>query len=403
MSNNRISSNEYEYVKQVLDTDFRSSKGGGMTKKLEALFREKFGVKHAIAHCNGTATMHCGLVAANIKPGDEVIVPPLTMASTSFAVLNAYAVPVFADVDPNTFVIDPEDIKRKITPKTKAIIPVSLYGLSPDMEKIHAIAKQHGLVVLEDNAECFLGYQNGKMVGTHCDMASYSFQSSKHMASGEGGMLTTNDDALADKIRKYNSLGYAGVSATQVKISKDDIQSPDYTRHIQHGFNFRISELCAAVALGQLERLEELVAQRVEAAKSFDAVASRYPFVRAQRVPQGYVHSYWTYVFAIEDPAIDWHDFRKMFKSFGGDNFYAAWKLTYHEPAFQNRTFLSPENAFENAIYKDYTYPPGLCPNAEKLQPRLVQLKTNYYGDKQRVEAQCKALEKTLRYFAGTI
>ena len=344
MSKNRISPNEYEYVKQVLDTNFSSSKGSGMTKRLEALFREKFGVKHAIAHSNGTVTMHCGLLAAGIKPGDEVIVPPLTMSSTSFAVLNAYAIPVFADVDPNTFVIDAEDIKRKITPKTKAIITVSLYGLTPDMDKIRSIADEHNLIVIEDNAQCFLGYDKGRVVGAIGDMASYSFQSSKHMTCGEGGMLTTNSDELADKIRKYNSLGYAGVSATQVKISKDDIQSPDYTRHIQHGFNFRISELCAAVALGQLEKLEELVADRIGAAQGFEAVVAKYPTIaKGQYTPEGYKNSYWTYVFRLADE-INWHEFRKIFKSFGGDSFYAAWKLTYHEPAFQNRTFLDVNN-----------------------------------------------------------
>ena len=401
MSKNRISPNEYEYVKQVLDTNFSSSKGSGMTKRLEALFREKFGVKHAIAHSNGTVTMHCGLLAAGIKPGDEVIVPPLTMSSTSFAVLNAYAIPVFADVDPNTFVIDAEDIKRKITPKTKAIITVSLYGLTPDMDKIRSIADEHNLIVIEDNAQCFLGYDKGRVVGAIGDMASYSFQSSKHMTCGEGGMLTTNSDELADKIRKYNSLGYAGVSATQVKISKDDIQSPDYTRHIQHGFNFRISELCAAVALGQLEKLEELVADRIGAAQGFEAVVAKYPTIaKGQYTPEGYKNSYWTYVFRLADE-INWHEFRKIFKSFGGDSFYAAWKLTYHEPAFQNRTFLDVNNAFESSIYKNFSYPMGLCPNAEKLQPRLVQLKTNYYGDKKRMEAQCQALDKALKHFAN--
>lgn len=404
MSNNsnRISSKEYEYVKQVLDGNFRSSRGGQMTKRLEALFREKFAVKHAIAHSNGTVTMHCGLLAAGIKPGDEVIVPPLTMSSTSFAVLNAYAVPVFADVDLRTFVIDAEEIRKKITPRTKAIITVSLYGLSPDMDKIMEIARKHKLVVIEDNAQCFLGKDKGRVVGWVGDMASYSFQSSKHITCGEGGMLTTNDDALADRIRKYNSLGYAGVSAKEVKINREEIQSPDYIRHVQHGFNFRISELCAAVALGQMERLEELVGQRVEVAKGYEAVLAKYPFVKAQYVPEGFESSYWTFAFKLDDPKIDWHEFKKIYKNFGGDNLYAAWKLTYNEPVFQNRTFMSLDNGFETAIYKNYEYKMGLCPNAEKLQPRLVQLKTNYYGDQQRMERQFQALDKTLQHFANS-
>ncbi len=113
-----------------------------MTKRLENAFAEKFGVKYAIAHINGTATLHTALLAAGIGPGDEVIVPPLTMSSTAFAVLHANAVPIFADVDPNTFTINPDDILKKITEHSRAIIPVALYGLSPDIDKIMAIANK---------------------------------------------------------------------------------------------------------------------------------------------------------------------------------------------------------------------------------------------------------------------
>jgi perosamine synthetase len=172
----RIGGREREYASEVLDSEFRSSAGSNMTNRLEKEFAERFGVKYAIAHINGTATMHSALVAAGIGPGDEVIVPPLTMASTPFAVLHANAVPVFADIDLHTFTIDPEDICRKITLYTKAIIPVALYGLSPDMDQIMDIAREHGLAVIEDDAECFLGYYKGKTVGSIGHMASFSFQ-----------------------------------------------------------------------------------------------------------------------------------------------------------------------------------------------------------------------------------
>jgi perosamine synthetase len=189
----RISKKERAYVSEVLDSQFRTSAGSLMTQRLEEKFAGLFGVKYAISHVNGTATLHSALAAAGVGPGDEVIVPPLTMASTSFAVIHAGATPVFADIDPYTFNIDPADIQRKITPKTKAIIPVALYGLSPDMDPIMEIAKEHQLTVVEDDAECFFGYYKGRIVGSIGHMASFSFQSSKHMTSGEGGMLITED------------------------------------------------------------------------------------------------------------------------------------------------------------------------------------------------------------------
>ena len=132
----RIGEKEYEYVKEVLDGGFPGSSSVSFPVRLEAAFAEKFACRYAISHANGTATLHSALAAAGVGPGDEVIVPPLTMASTSLAVLHQRAVPVFADVDPGTFLIDPASIRERITPRTKAIIPVALYGLSPDMDPI---------------------------------------------------------------------------------------------------------------------------------------------------------------------------------------------------------------------------------------------------------------------------
>lgn len=399
MKTPRITDIEYEYLKQVLQTEFSTSSGSIMTSKLENTFKEKFNTKHAIAHCNGTATMHCALLAAGVLPGDEVIIPPLTMASTSFAVFHANAVPIFADVDSRTFVISVDSIREKITNKTKAIITVSLYGLSPDMDEIMNIANEHNLIVIEDNAECYLGYYKNRIVGSLGHMASFSFQSSKHITAGEGGMLITNDDELANKIRKHNSLGYAGVSALKAKISKDDIQDPSYARHVQVGFNFRISELCAAVALAQLERLEELVKVRVDAALAFAEVVKDCSWLRPQFVPEDCINSYWTYVVLLEHPNIEWHDFRAVFKKFGGDGFYAAWRLTYDEPVFRDRKFYDSTNQFQNGIYQGYAYNYGSCPHAEYLQPRIIQFKTNYFANESDLQIQISALKNTINYF----
>jgi perosamine synthetase len=242
----RIGANELTYVQEVLRTEFRSSSGSTFMRRLEEAFAKRFNSTYAISFVNGTATMAMG-----VGPGDEVIVPPLTMSATTFAVLQANATPVFADVDPETFQIDSASIAARITPRTKAIITVALYGLSPDMDPIMALAKQHGLKVIEDNAECFLGEYKGRLVGTLGHCSSFSFQSSKHLTSGEGGIVLTEDRELAENIRKVQSLGYAGVGATKARITKKDIQDPDYSRHVTMGWNYRMPELCCAVALAQ--------------------------------------------------------------------------------------------------------------------------------------------------------
>ena len=204
----RIGRKEYFYIDEVLNGQFSSSNTYKMVTKLEKEFAKKFHVKHAIAMVNGTATLHMALEAAGVEPGDEVICPPLTMSSTSIAVLHANAIPVFADVDKETFLITAENIEKVITKKTKAIITVSLYGLSPQMDEIISIARKNQLIVIEDNAECYGAYQNNQLVGTFGHMASYSFQSSKHLTAGEGGIVITDNDELADKLRRYSELSY---------------------------------------------------------------------------------------------------------------------------------------------------------------------------------------------------
>ena len=196
----RIGASELDYVRQVLASEFRSSSGASFMRRLEQAFASRFGSAYAVSFVNGTATMHAALEAMGIGEGDEVIVPPLTMSATTFAVLQANATPIFADVDESTFQISAASIEERITPRTRAIITVALYGLSPDMDPIMSLAGKHGLKVIEDNAECFLGRYKGRMVGTIGHCSSFSFQSSKHLTSGEGGMILTDDGDLAEGI-----------------------------------------------------------------------------------------------------------------------------------------------------------------------------------------------------------
>jgi perosamine synthetase len=336
--------------------------------------------------------MHTALAALGVGAGDEVIVPPLTMSSTSLAVLHNGSIPVFADVDADTFNIAPAAIEKAITPKTKAIITVALYGLSPDYDAILSICNKHHIFLIEDNAECFLGTYNGKLVGEFGNFASFSFQASKHLTTGEGGMLICRDEALADNARRFNCLGYAGVSAKQGKITRQDIQDPRYARHISLGFNYRMSELQAAVACAQLERAEELVEQRIKVAKIFDEVVGATDLLKRQAEPDGYKNSYWSYsmVLNTDKPETEWYRFRDLFVANGGDGFYAAWLLSYNEPLFRNII-----QKWDGVWQK---YEEGLCPTAERLQKRMIQLKTNYW-DIAEAEQQAELLSKTIKQF----
>ena len=385
----RISNLEKKYVMEALENEFETSKNSIFNNRLEEVFAEKFHSKYAIVHCYGSATLHVALLSCGICSGDDVIVPPLTMSSTSIPVVLCGAIPVFADCDLDTFQISADSIEKCITEKTKAIITVSLYGLAPDYDKILSICKKHNLTLIEDNAQCFLGEYKGKLVGEFGDFASYSFQASKHITSGEGGMLTTNNKELADKARQFNCLGYAGVSAEQGKITKNDIQDPQYSRHVSFGYNYRMSELQAACALGQLERIEELVQKRIEVASVFDETIENQNILKRQVEPEGCKNSYWSYslVLDTDNPTKDWYTFRDLFQKNGGDGYYAAWKLSYNELAYQN--VLQKQSG----IWQEYDE--NCCPNAEYLQKRMIQLKTNYW-DIEEAKEQANILKKTI-------
>ncbi len=392
----RISDLERKYALESLEGQFASANNYKFVVRMEKAFAEKMGTNHAVGFVNGTATLHTALEAAGVGFGDEVIVPPLTMSSTCLSVLQANAIPVFADVDEKTFLIDPADIERKITERTKAIIPVALYGLMPDMDAIMAIAKKYNLTVIEDDAQCFLGTYKGQLSGTIGDMASFSFQASKHITSGEGGVVTTNDDELALKLRRYSGLGYGSISMKKARITKDDIQDPNYSRHVCLGWNYRMSDVAGAVALAQVERLDELVEMRKYCGKVFEEAVAGCDWLVPQYIPEECEHAYWAFVARLKRTDITWYDFRKKFMELGGDGVYAAWKINYLEPAFQEMNFVGREKLIK--MVGDYSYEKGICPVAEMLQPQLLQFKTNYF-DTDLVDAQAEILKKTIAFF----
>ena len=216
----KYNGNEIKYILQALDTESLSSKKISWIQKFEESFAKKFGVKYAIAVNTATSGLHAALYAAGVKKGDEVIQPSKTVVMDAYVTIHLGANPVFADIDPKSWNISLKEIEKKITPKTKAIIVVSLYGLPVDMDPIMELAKKKNLVVIDDSAETMVSKYKGKFAGTHADIGVYSFEKTKHMTSGsEGGMIVTNNEKLATLVRKFAGIGYKGLTASAGRTS----------------------------------------------------------------------------------------------------------------------------------------------------------------------------------------
>ena len=398
----RFKGNEMKYLREVLESGLAGGPSGSMNARFEEAFAGTFGAKYAITTNSGTAALHQTLVAFGVGPGDEVITPPLTPFMCTSTILMAGAIPVYADVDPETFLIDPKDIERKITPRTKAIIAVHTYGGVCDMEAIMEIAKKHNLYVLEDCAECFLGKdKKGHIAGTIGHAGTFSFQASKHMTTGDGGIILTNDEQLAERIRKFGNHGFINTKAGRrmVKAMKDVVQDPAYLRHNGLGYNYRFSEILAAVGLAQLERLDGFVEKRGVMAQEYTKAMRGCSWLHPQKVAKGETNSYFTFAVRLGEK-IDWREFRKKYMESGGDGIYAAWALAYREPAsalISQEGRLFPDIPGQGKHLKGYLRPPG-CPVAESVQPRMLQFTTNQQTAAER-KTQIAALRKTIEYF----
>lgn len=241
-----LQGNEKKYLIECIDTGWISSEGPFVTK-LEKNFAEVCGRKHGIAVCNGTAALETAVTALGIKQGDEVIMPSFTIISCALAVIRTGAIPVFADCDPVTWNIDPVSIRKKITSRTKAIMPVHIYGLPADMNEILNIARENGLMIIEDAAEQIGQKYFGKPCGSFGDISTFSFYPNKHITTGEGGMVVTDDDELADRCRSIRNLCF--------KPEKRFV-------HDELGYNFRMTNLQAAVGVAQLEKLDEFIIKK---------------------------------------------------------------------------------------------------------------------------------------------
>ncbi len=244
-----LDGNELKYITSAVKSGWISA-AGSFVEEFEKKFAEYCGVKYAVSVTTGTAAIHLALIAAGVKENDEVIIPCFTMIATAFAVCYTGAMPVFVDADVNTWNIDVDKIEEKITKKTKAIIPVHIFGLPCDMDKIRRIARKYNLIIIEDAAEAHGAEYRCKRVGAFSDISAFSFFANKNLTTGEGGMVVTNKKKLYDKIKYYKNMCYT-------------LNKPRDYVHNDIGFNYRMTNLQAAIGLAQTEKADDYKFMRI--------------------------------------------------------------------------------------------------------------------------------------------
>jgi perosamine synthetase len=269
--------NELKYVTECITTNWISSQGS-FVKRFEAEFAARLGVPHALAVSNGTVALHLALKAFGIGPGDEVIVPDLTFAATINSVLHAGATPVIVDVDPETWNIDPHATAAVITPRTRAIMPVHLYGQPADMDAIMALADRHGLIVIEDAAEAAGALHKGRPCGSIGHAGTFSFFSNKVITTGEGGMVVFRDDKAAERARRLRDHG---------------MNPAKRYWHDEVGFNYRLTNLQAAIGCAQLEQFDGFLKRKLDIAAAYRARLGRIAGLRLPAEIKDTRNSYW--------------------------------------------------------------------------------------------------------------
>ena len=359
-------------VRNALEALINHKSNKSWVNELETQFAKKLGVNHAIACNSGTSGLHAALFAANVGTGDEVIIPALTVIMDAYPVLHLGGIPVFADVYNDTHLISIEEIKKKITPKTKAIITVAWEGLSCDMDPILDLAKRNDIVVIDDSARNILGKYKNKYTGTLADINVFSFEAKKHMTSGgEGGMIITNNSVLAERARKFSGIGYRHLSADagRTHLAISEVQDPEYMRFDTIGLNYRMNDISASIALGQLERIDDIVKNRQTVAKFFIDAIEDCEWLIPQHVPNDCEHSYYTVAadyLGENQIGVSWKEFYNKYLEIGGDGFYSVVAIPYLEPSLRGK------------LIGNQLCEPGLCPISEGLQKRVMCFKTNY-------------------------
>jgi len=360
---------EKKAVLEVLDTRVLSKflgewspdfYGGPRVQQLERNWEHYFGVKHAISVNSATSGLYAAVGAAGIGPGDEVIVSPYTMSASATAALVYGAIPVFADIDPEIFCITPESIRDRISPSTKAIIVVDIFGHPADMKEIMEISTDHDLVVIEDSAQAPGATYHGKFAGTLAHMGVFSLNYHKTIQCGEGGIVVTDDEELAERLRLIRNHAEVVIKHRDMKNIVNLI-----------GFNYRMTEIEAAIANEQLKKLSQLLKPRTDAAEYLTSKLVGFPGIRTLHVRPGIRHGY--YVYPIHyDAAVTGVSRENFIRALNAEGMPMECGYTqplYLEPVYQQRIAFGDRGfPFTYEGYKgNVSYEKGICPVCERM------------------------------------
>ena len=360
-----LNGNEKNLLLECIDTGWISSEGS-FVKQFEEAFASKVGRKYGIAVSNGTAALEASVAALRIGSGDEVILPTFTIISCAAAIVRAGATPVVVDCDPLTWNLTATLVEEKITPQTKAIMVVHIYGLPVDMDPILALAHKHGLHVIEDAAEMHGQTYKGRPCGSFGELSTFSFYPNKHITTGEGGMIVTDDEKLAERCRSLRNLCF---------------QSGRRFVHEELGFNFRITNLQAALGVAQLDRLDEFVSRKREMGALYsellsDVTSLQLPLSRTEHAE----NIYWVYgVVLKEGTAVDADEVMAKLREKGIGTRPFFWPM-HEQPVFRKMGLFGNE----------------ICPEAERLARRGLYVPSGLALTPRQIEEVANSLKDIL-------
>lgn len=364
-------------VVEVLKSDYLTC--GPKTAEMEKKLCEITGAKYCVAVSNGTTALHIAALAAGVKEGDEVITTPITFAASANCILYCGGTPVFADIDPNTYNIDPKSIRDKITPKTKAVIAVDFSGQAADMGPIREICDEYNLALIEDAAHSIGTMYDNKAVGSIADITTFSFHPVKTVTCGEGGAVTTNSKELYDKLVLAHSHGITR-DRNQMQNPTD---APWYNEQVSLGYNYRITEIQAGLLLSQLEKLPSFSKRRKEIVARYNEALKSYPQVQIQEEIPASDTTRHLYILRLRS---------ELSKCNRREMFDALW-------AEGVRCQVHYLPVYWHSHYENLGYPKGLCPNAEKYYEESLSLPLYPAMSDEDVESVITAVKKVLDYY----
>ena len=393
-SGKRFGEEELQQLKEALDQNTLFYWAGNKVKEFTKKFANLYGVNHCVAVSSGTASLHVALGAVGITCGDEVITSPITDMGSVIGILYQNGIPVFADLDPYTYNLDPKSIEEKISDKTKAILVVHLAGNAADMDAIMDIARRYNLKVIEDCAQSYMCYYKGRLAGTIGDIGCFSLNDFKHISVGDGGMLIMNDEELYKKAFRFADKNYNRLAA-----------DPVATRAIQYlAPNYRMNELMGAVAIAQLDKLESICERRNAYGDGITEGITGLPGIYPHKVLEGCKSSYWFYMFRVDESilGVSRNDFSRALAAEGIPNSAGYIPICVYEYDIFTKKNAYPGTGcpFDCKYYgKNIEYFKGLCPTAEEILKTAIRVPVNEHYTKQDLADVVAGIRKVAGYY----